>query len=138
MCFGVFEVLCEVCAVIDAVRLMHVNQHTHSTCTPPPPSLTTTTLTHHHHPHSHPLFQPAGDVDQLTKLLGPFLRITKTSPQFTVEIAQHGFVPVVLELLKKQHAPAQRDLLSIIHVIYEHYPRPKVSPQVVVIQGFGG
>lgn len=66
-----------------------------------------------------------GDADSLTKLLAPFLRIAKTSPQFTVEIAQHGFVPVVLELLQRQHAPAQRDLLSIIHVIYEHYPRPK-------------
>lgn len=68
---------------------------------------------------------PPGDADSLTKLLAPFLRIAKTSPQFTVEIAQHGFVPVVLELLQTQHAPAQRDLLSIIHVIYEHYPRPK-------------
>ena len=44
------------------------------------------------------------------RLLAPFLRIMKRSPRFTVEIAQHGFVLVLLELLKKQHAEAQRKL----------------------------
>ena len=68
---------------------------------------------------------PAGDTDALVRLLTPLLRMMKRSPRFTVEMAGAGLLPVLLELLKKEHAEARRKLLQIIHVVYEHHPRPK-------------
>jgi hypothetical protein len=71
--------------------------------------------------------KPAGSSEALTSVLSSLERLMQHSRRLTLEAANGGMAPVLLELLRRPSAQNALLLLEILRGMYEHTARPKAS-----------